>query len=209
MHSKEVILIGNSGHALVIHEILVQLGYKPIAYLAPKKIENPLLQLEYWGSEENDQVVEKLHQLSYFIAIGDNGLRERVFRNLIKKGIPDPITIISTTAYVSPLAHIGSGSLIGTGSIIHPGTTIGRGCIINTGSIVDHDCQLGDFVHVAPGAVLCGNVFVKKGALIGAGSTIIPNIAIGKWATIGAGTVVIQDIKDNRAVVGNPARIIS
>ena len=43
--------------------------------------------------------------------------------------------------------------------------SVGGNVIINTGATVDHDCRIEDAVHIAPGCHLCGGVSVGAGQL--------------------------------------------
>ncbi|MCB0674859.1 MAG: acetyltransferase [Saprospiraceae bacterium] len=206
---RDIILIGYSGHALVVHEILVAQGYHPVAYMAPDAMENKYLNLPYWGSERDPDSISKLPGNEYFVAIGDNDIRERVSHYVYDQIHLPPVQAIAKSAYISPASQIKPGCLVGTGAIIHPGCYIGQGTIINTGSSIDHECTLLNYVHIGPGAVLCGNVSVGDGSFIGAGSTVIPGIKIGRRAIIGAGSVVLHDVPDGAKIAGNPARLIA
>lgn len=209
LNRKDVVLVGYSGHAHVVHEILMLQGYRPIAYLAPHEQAHRYLNLPYWGSEQDPHTNTRLRDHDYFVAIGDNKIRKQVSLYLFDLVKFHPVLIIAPTAYVSSDSKINPGCLVNTAAIIHPGTQVGFGTILNTACSIDHDCLIEDFVHIGPGAVLCGNVSVGEGTFIGAGTTIIPGIRIGKWATIGAGSVVIRDVPDGVRIAGNPAKSIA
>ncbi|MCB0657560.1 MAG: acetyltransferase [Saprospiraceae bacterium] len=205
---KDVILIGSSGHALVVYEILRSQDRRPIAFMAPAHQRHEGLDLPYWGSERESDANQKLKKYDYFVAIGDNKIRAEVSQYLFERVNQPAVQAFAPSAYISPNAAIEAGVLVGTGAILHPGSSVGTGSILNTGCVVDHDCQIMNFVHIGPGAVLCGNVTIGEGTFIGAGSTLIPGIKIGQWATIGAGSIVINDIPDGTVVAGNPAKPI-
>lgn len=137
----------------------------------------------------------------FFIAIGDNSVRKRIFEQLEEKA--DFSTIIHSSAIISKRSQIDEGSVIMEGVIIKVNCKIGKQVIVNTGASVDHDCLLEDFVHLAPQATLCGDITVGEGTIIGANALILPRINIGSWCKIGAGSVVTKDVPDGATWIGS------
>ena len=201
-----MILIGYSGHAFVVYGILQATGKKIIGYCdVGEKKYNPF-NLHYFGVENNEAALDAIKQNGYFIAVGDNGLRKKIYENLQqKKLLPGnaihPASIIDVSAIIAA-----NGIMIAANVTINPLATIGTGAICNTGCIIEHECVVGEFVHIGPGAVLCGNVKIGDGSFVGANSVIKQGITVGKNAMIGAGAVVVKDVPDNVTVVGVPAK---
>jgi sugar O-acyltransferase (sialic acid O-acetyltransferase NeuD family) len=202
---KPVAIVGYSGHAYVIIDILLNAGRLVTAYCdAEEKTINPY-HLTYLGKEM--EVIDKLRQFDFFACVGHNGIREKIHTQL-SQFLGDPINAIHPSAVISASVKMGEGVMIAANATLNPLVTLGRGVICNTSSSIDHECAVGDFCHIAPGAVLCGNVQVGRSTFIGANSVIKQGIVIGNNVTIGAGTVVIKDIPDNTTVVGNPAKTL-
>ena len=196
-----IYLIGASGHAKVIIEILEKMKFR-IGGLqdANPDISNLLdydvhQHLPKFYNNKGDQVI---------ITIGNNAIRKKIAQANSYKYI----SAIHPSASISKRASIGVGTVVMAGVSINANVRIGKHSIINTNSSIDHDCILEDFVHVSPNAALAGNVTVGEGSHIGIGACIIQGVTIGKWSTIGAGTVIINNIPDGCTVVGNPGRII-
>jgi len=204
---KKVILIGYSGHALVVAEILMQKGYEIYGYLDKKESDNNLLKIPYLGFEREPGVLRRIKDIEVFPAIGDNQIRSEVMLFMHQQGFSIPL-VISSVSSLSDSIKIGKGTLICRGVCINPFVEIGEGVIINTGSIIEHECFIQDFSHVAPGAVLAGNVKIGKGSFIGANAVIKQSVTIGNNVIIGAGAVILQDIEDNMVIAGNPGRQI-
>lgn len=202
---KPVAIIGYSGHAYVIIDILLSAGRLVTAYCdASEKEKNPY-HLQYLGKES--EAINELKNFDFFACIGHNGIREKV-HNQMSSLLFDPINAIHPSAIISPSVKIGDGVMIAANATINPLAELGRGVICNTSSSIDHECIIGDFAHIAPGAVLCGNVRVGKSTFVGANAVIRQGITIGNNVMIGAGTVIVKDIPDNATVVGNPQRIL-
>ena len=195
-------IIGYGGHSYVCIDAAILQGYKVEGYYeTEKKSFNPF-GLKYLGDENRAASLKNT-----FITIGDNLLRERVFKNIYQK-MNLGVRIIHPSSVVSDLATINEQVLVCASATINPFAKIGLGSIINTGSVIEHECEVGEFSHIAPNAILCGNVIVGKNTLVGANSTILPNIKIGQNVTIGSGSVVTKDIPSNSKVIGTPAKSI-
>ncbi len=203
--SKDLFIFGYSGHAYVVLDVSISLGYNPMGYFNPDKEVSDPYQLKYFGFERDVEVEKIVDKASVFPALGSNMIRKKIMTDPKFASLNYPV-LVSPSAVVSKFSHISEGVLVGVSAIVQSKAQIGRGSIINTGAIVEHECHLSDFVHVAPGAVLSGNVKVGEGAFIGANATIKEGITIGKGAVIGAGTVVIRDVPAMETWVGNPGK---
>lgn len=203
---KPVAIIGYSGHAYVIIDILLSAGRLVTAYCDSK--ENPAnpFHLQYLGKEQ--EVINKLKKFDFFTCVGHNSIREKIHMQMTKL-LGSPINAIHPSAVISSSVKMEDGIMIAANATINPLVELGKGVICNTSCSIDHECIIGDFVHIAPGAVLCGNVKVGKSTFVGANAVIRQGITIGNNVIIGAGTVVVKDIPDNTIVVGNPQKILT
>lgn len=206
---KPIVLIGYSGHALVVADIFLSTQREVIAYCDRFEKQSNPYNLTYLGSEDSISATSVLQKSDYFICIGDNTVRRTIYTHL-SSNLSLPTNAIHASAILSPKMEFdsGSGIMVGARVVVNALTKIGKCVILNTACIVEHECNIGDFCHIAPNAVLCGKVKVGENSFIGAGAVIKQNIEIGKNVVIGAGAVVIDHIPDNTKVAGNPARII-
>jgi methionyl-tRNA formyltransferase len=201
-----MILIGYSGHSYVVHGIFNALGKKVTGYFDnEEKTTNPY-HLVYLGKETSEEAFSVLKNDEFFIAIGDNVIRQKIYENFATRGCM-PVNAIHPTAAIDPSAKLAKhGIMISSNVSINAFSKIGKAVICNTASIIEHECEVGDFVHVGPGTVLCGNVIIGSGTFVGANAVVRQGIQIGKNCTIGAGAVIIKDVPDNTTVIGNPSR---
>ena len=198
-------MIGYSGHGFVAVDILLTAGYKVIGYCdREEKNYNPF-SLQYFGTENDEKALAWLGQNNYFIAIGDNTIREKVHTQLIQY-VPPPVNAIHPAAVISPSVQMADGIMIAAGTVINPLARIGKGAICNTSSSIDHECIVGEFAHIGPGTILCGNVKVGNRSFVGAGAVVRQGINIGNDVVIGAGCVVVKDVPDNVIMIGNPQK---
>lgn len=208
MLSKELYILGYSGHAKVIIDVAMESGYVVKGYFDKQEAQSNEYNLSYLGFEQEEDLNDLRETGILFPTVGDNGLREKLFTKHISNLFPR-INLIADTAYVSPKIKLGTCNFIAQQAVINSGTSMGDACIINTGAIVEHDNELQDFVHIGPGAVLAGNVSIGKNTFVGARAVVKEGVSIAVHVIVGAGTVVIKDIKEANSVwVGNPAKRI-
>ncbi|MEO8962600.1 MAG: acetyltransferase [Ginsengibacter sp.] len=201
-----MILIGYSGHALVVYSILNALGQVVTGYYDNREKEFNPYNLSYLGSEKSETALKVLNTNDFFISVGDNNIRKNIYDYLASKQRL-PINAIHPSAIVSKDSHLFSnGVMISAGVIINPLSKIADGVICNTGCIIEHECVIGNFSHIGPGAVLCGNTHIGEKTFVGAGAVIRQGIIIGSNVIIGAGSVVVKNVPDNSTIMGCPAK---
>jgi acetyltransferase EpsM len=204
---KEVILVGYSGHAYVVADVVLDIEISIVGYSEKEQTSFNPYNLTYLGFENDTDFIGWSREIPFVLGIGDNKLRQRI-SNLIEENGKMVQTIIDKTAVISKNVSIGSGTFVNKNVTVNALAKIGKNVILNTGCIIEHECILQDAVHIAPGAVLAGNVTIGERSFVGANSVVKQGINIGKDVIIGAGSVIITNIPDGKKVVGNPGRII-
>jgi sugar O-acyltransferase (sialic acid O-acetyltransferase NeuD family) len=201
-----MILIGYSGHAYVVVGIFNSMGIKVSRYCDKEEKKYNPFNLTYCGEECSEMGLGEMNKSGFFIAIGENSIRSRVYDSLAKHKL-FPINAIHSSAVIDKSVQLSDNGVMVAGNVtINPLSKIGTGVICNTGCVIDHECIVEDFAHIGPGAVLCGNVRVGKQSFVGANAVVRQGITIGNNVMIGAGAVVVKDVPDNVQIVGNPAR---
>lgn len=201
-----MVLIGYSGHAFVVHGILKASGKNITGYCDVTEKEYNPFNLDYFGSEQSETGLEAIRAYGYFIAVGDNLLRKKIYHSMQERNVKSTNAIHPSAVIDSSVKIAEQAVMIAANATVNPLVSIGTGAICNTGCIIEHECEIGEFVHISPGAVLCGNVKIGEGAFVGANAVIRQGITVGKNAMIGAGAVVVKDVPDNVTVIGVPAR---
>ena len=206
----DLIVVGASGHAKVVIDIVVRMGGHRIVGLVdregtPRRIwDYPVL----GPSDELPAIAARLGVAAYLLGVGQNRDRRRISESITAN---DPkltaISAVHPSAAVGRDVEIGAGSVVMAGAMINPSCRIGRGCVINTGASLDHDCVMGDYASLAPGAVIGGDCDIGAEAWVGIGATVIQQIRIGARATVGAGSTVLDDVEADVVVIGTPARV--
>lgn len=198
--SESIILIGGSGHARVIIDCIRASGSCVVGILDDGIAAGAMvLGVPVLGKTAD---YEAYQEHKFMIAIGNNGVRNRIAGDLRVQWA----TVVHPSAVVSAYASIGAGTMVMPNAVINAGATVGSHCIINTGAVVEHDNTLANFVHISPGAALGGTVAVGEGTHIGIGACVRNNLYICGGCTIGAGAAVVQDITEPGTYVGVPAR---
>jgi acetyltransferase EpsM len=204
---KSIAIIGYSGHAFVVAETLIELGFKLDFYTDQRELTQNPYGLKYLGCETDNDFQGWELDVAYALGIGNNGLRGKIAQIVVDHGKPLQ-KVISRDSLISKMAHIGNGVFVSRGVLVNAFAKIEDYVILNTGCIIEHECVINCSAHIGPGAVLAGNVIIGRRTFVGANAVIKQGINIGDDVVIGAGSVIITDIPNNTKIVGNPARMV-
>lgn len=204
-YNKTIYIIGAGGHGKVVADIAKKNGYKKIFFL-DDFTKGQLGTYSIVGTTDDiDDIHQRDKDADFFVAIGNNEIREKVFKKLKERDIKLPI-LIHPSAVIDETVKIEEGTVIMANAVINAGTKVGKNSIINTSASVDHDCIIEDCVHVSPGVHIAGTVHIGKRTWVGIGSSVINNINICDDVIVGAGTTIIKHIERPGKYVGMPLR---
>ncbi|MGE0482482.1 MAG: acetyltransferase [Phycisphaerae bacterium] len=208
---QRVLIIGAGGHGRVVLDILVQSRVHTVvgfvdnnADIHGRRVDGfPVL-----GAVGDLAGLRRRHDAgAAIVAIGDNGVRRGIARELDVVGV-ELVNAIHPTAAVAKNATLGRNVVVAAGVVVCAHCQIGDSVILNTGCIIDHQTMIGEGTHICPGVRIAGRVKVESGAFVGVGATVVPRVTLGCEAIIGAGAVVVEDVAPLSTVVGVPARAI-
>ncbi|QXB05529.1 acetyltransferase [Providencia rettgeri] len=204
---KDIYIIGSSGHASVITELIEQLNeYKIIGFIDDnKKSGGDFLNYKILGDLSYLIEISKTKKINVAIGVGDSNSRESIVNRLNDSNIIYPI-LIHPLAIVSKRSSIAQGTIILAKSIVSCNVTIGEHCLLNHACCVDHDCNIRNFVTLCPNVFIAGNVDIGNNVMIGLGCNIIEKIIIGENTYIGAGSCVVSNQTKNILAYGNPCK---
>lgn len=215
--NKKVLLVGVGQHAKVVSSMIIDdnnlklIGVIGTGIVNTYKKSSIFLyykkkKIKYLGNLDNIKKI-KFDQLA--IAIGDNYLRESIFKKiklLFGKKRINFAKIISKNSKISDNVEIGPGTIILSGSIINFNSVIGSNCLINNSASINHDNIIKDFASIGPGVITGGNVKVGLNSHIGIGSILKNNINIEENIVVGGGSFVNKNCKKNFVYYGVPAK---
>ncbi|WP_372756418.1 NeuD/PglB/VioB family sugar acetyltransferase [Mariniflexile sp.] len=209
---KKILIIGASGHAKVVIDIVEKQGEYQIFGLIDsyKQKGGKIYDYTILGTEETIPEISNTEDIyGCIIAIGDNFTRKKLYKKISELHANIHfVSAIHPNAVIGKNVTIGDGTVVMAGTIINSDTIIGKHCILNTKCSIDHDMYLGDFSSIAPGVTIGGNVEVNKCSAISLGAKIIENVKIGNNTVVGAGALVLKSFGDNEIVYGSPAKSI-
>lgn len=200
MSSKTLVMLGAGGHAKVCYDIAKEMKQWDEIIILDDNHEN-----YYFSISGKIDEINKYPSADFFIAIGDNNIREKLLLQLQEKNY-SIATLIHPHAVIASDVTIDRGTAIMAGVIVNSNSQIGRGCILNTKCSVDHDNTIGNFVHISPGVTLAGTVKIFENTWVGSGAIIINNVTVAQDSIIGAGSLVLKDILESGTYIGAPVR---
>ena len=126
--TKDIIIIGAGGHARSVTESVIANGYNIICYVDKNKFNDSLFSFPI----KTNLMIDKNEEVNILIAIANNYIREKIFKDIIEKynKVIFP-NIIDPTAKISKYAKIGKGNMIMVNAFIGANTHITNFCIIN------------------------------------------------------------------------------
>lgn len=147
---KPLLIVGAGSFAPEAEELARLCGYGDIAFLDDCP-ENARCRPVIGSTSDVPRFRDRYPHA--IVALGNNENRLKYHNELLRCGYTVP-TLIHPTAYVSPDARIGEGSIIRAKCVVSRYVKIGSACILNAGALIDHDVVLGDGCHILMGAVV-------------------------------------------------------
>ena len=161
---KKVVILGAGGHARVALDILRLAGYDIVGFLDRdrKKSGTTINGVLVLGSEDDAKIISLVTRpdIDYFVAVGDNALRERLIKKMKGLSGREPVNAIHPDTVISEFSKIGTGNFINCGVKINSNATIGNYTVLNTSATIDHDCLVEDYAFLSPVVSLAGGVTI-------------------------------------------------
>jgi sugar O-acyltransferase (sialic acid O-acetyltransferase NeuD family) len=207
----KIVVIGASGHAKVVIDIIEQQQCYRIVGLIDsfKERRTRLMGYEVIGSEDCiPNLMASGEVAGGFIAIGHNWIRHKMARTI--HGLAPDFSFVNAvhpSARIAREVSLGHGIAIMAGVSVNPGTRIGDFCFINTNASVDHDNVLSEFSCLQPNAATGGNVKIGAFSAISIGANVIHGVTVGSHTVVGAGSTVLSDMPDSVVAYGTPCRV--
>lgn len=161
---QKVVMVGSSGHAGVIAELLSHLPDLSLSgviddFRAPGEV---VFGVPVLGALESlPDLAAQVEAQAAIVAVGDNFQRRRLQRraSALCPHLLWP-AVVHPTAIVARATDLGPGAVVLAGAVVQNGARLGAGTLMNTRASLDHDSVLEDFASLAPGAVTGGRVVV-------------------------------------------------
>jgi sugar O-acyltransferase (sialic acid O-acetyltransferase NeuD family) len=190
---SDLILIGAGGHSRSCIDVIEQEGKYRIAGLVGAKDEVGSRIFGYKVLTTDDGLGELAKQIpNALVSLGQIKSakpRIRLYEQALEAGFTLPF-IIAPTAYISPHATIGAGTIV-----MH-------GTIVNSGVLIEHDTQVANHCHISTGAILNGDTSIGLGSFIGSGSIIKEGVEIGAGSLVGMGLTVRHNLMSDSKYFG-------
>ena len=158
MKSK-ILIIGAGGHAKVVAETLALCGNYELIGFVDDKVEAGKEIVPGFKVLGNVASALTFDFDSFFVAIGNNTLRESLHRKFAS--CRKPVVLKHPFSCISPTALIGEGSIVLPGAVISAGALIGTACIVGSNVHIDHETIIGDYCHIRNGSSIGSNCVIK------------------------------------------------
>ncbi|HBY15761.1 acetyltransferase [Sangeribacter muris] len=204
---KELILIGGGGHCRSVIEAVESSGRKIRGILdLPELIGTEVSGYPVIGSD--DDISGFVDDCEFIVTIGsiENSVPRQKLHRRVKDAGGTLATVVASTAFLSPRASIGAGTVLLHQSVVNSAAKVGESVIVNTGAIIEHDASVGDLTHVSTGAKVNGACSVGARCFVGSGAVMVQGTSICDDVFLGAGSLLAKDAVLSGTYVGFPAR---
>ncbi|MCM1337906.1 MAG: NeuD/PglB/VioB family sugar acetyltransferase [Candidatus Amulumruptor caecigallinarius] len=208
--SRPLVLIGNGGHCRSVIDAALSAGLK-ISHITgfPDDPGKPVMGAYICDATDAD-IPRLAADHDFVIAFG--GIKDMTPRRRVHEFVEEAggrlATVVASTAWVSPYATVGRGTVVLHHATVCAGATLGESVIINTAASVDHDATVGAYSHISTGARINGGASVGELCMVGSNAVVLQGISIAPRTVIGAGAVVTHSITEPGIYAGTPARLI-
>lgn len=207
--NKNIVIIGTSGHAKVIIDIVEREGRYTIIGLIDtyKEVGSKTFDYAVLGSEHDLPEIVNTHNVyGGIIAIGDNAIRANMHQRILDIFNDFKfVNAVHPNAIVAADVSFGKGTVVMPGVVINSATKIEDFCIVNTKALLGNSSKLRSYSSLGPGVSVGSNVEVKEYSAISLGAKIKDNLTVGKHTVIGAGSIVDHNIGSEKVAFGCPA----
>ena len=208
MITPGLVLIGAGGHARACIDVIESQAKYRIIGLVGKigGASGSLLGYPMLGvDDELSTIVQGHDKGSIFALIGvgqiqSPDIRIQLFQRSQSLGLTCQ-AIVSPTAYVSPHAELGEGTIVMHGAIVNAGARVGSNCIINSLALIEHDAQVVDHCHISTAAVVNGGAFIGSGSFLGSRCVVREGVRIGERCLVGMGITLRHDLADGSCLL--------
>lgn len=201
----EIVILGAGGHSLAVWDTCVSAGFTPVGFVDPARGSSRVQGLPVVSSLS----AIDLSDVDVALGIGHNFAREQATVKLLEKypEVRMPV-IVHQTAWISPSATLGAGTVVMPQASVGAFANTGRGALLNTAASLDHEAQLGDFASLGPGSHTGGQVIVGPRTMIGLNAGILQGISIGSDTVIGGHALVRENIPADSLAYGIPCKFV-
>lgn len=162
-------------------------GYPPI-----------ISSVEEYEPQENDLFICALGEPKWI----------RYYTSIIEKKGGKFFSLISPLACIGTNTIIGDGCIIGRYVVITTDVIIGKHTSMGVFTNIGHDVTIGDCCHLGAYTFVAGRCHIGDEVTIHPRVNIVPNKNIGDKAVIGVASVVLKNVKSGDTVFGVPAKKI-
>lgn len=203
---KPLILIGGGGHCQSVIEVAESI-HRPIHGILdlPGEVGKEVLGYPVVGTDE--QIADYAASCEFVITVGfikDPSLRTNLYQRVLESG-GILATLVASTAYVSPHATLGKGTVVMHQTFVNAGVVIGDNVIINTFANIEHNAKIGNQCHISTGTMVNGDCQIGDNCFIGSQSVLANGVNICADVIVGAGSLVRKSIAKAGVYSGNPA----
>lgn len=165
---KSLIIIGAGKFAVQAEEIAHLCGYDEVVFVddnPDKALCSPVV-----GTTDDLSKLRRTYN-NAIVCMGINEDRLRLHKVLEELDYNISV-LIHPTAYVSPEATLGAGTIIREMCVVGRFASLGKAVLLNMGAKVDHHCVIGDGCHMAPNSVVRKSQCLEECRLLGTGEVV-------------------------------------
>lgn len=208
----KLMLYGSNGKGRELYDCVTEYNLTKKRWSTVEFIDDVRKEKEYYGTKvctlEDVKYRKDIDDIECLVAVGEPVYRELMYEKLKNAGLKIA-TFIHPESHLSPNVIVGEGTIIMQEVVIASGSITGSNVLFQRRSILGHDAFIGDHSVISANVYTGGGITTGSRVYVGLSVSIKEGITIGDDVIAGMGSVVLRNIKPDKIVSGNPARVIS
>lgn len=199
-NTGNLLIIGTGSNADIISYLFEESSnYKVVGYAKNAVTDTVFRNKPVYSLDTLETYYDPTKTENYiFVAIGNNSIRKRIYKDLKKRGYKFA-SFVSSKAILYPNVKIGENVFIFENNVVQYNCKIGDNTILWSGNHIGHESTIGNHCFISSHCVVSGYCNIGDLCFLGVNCTIVDNVNVESQSFIKAGSLVKRAKYENNS----------